>query len=196
MAFDLPEALTDRWQPLGTRTGETTVMMASITAETTLYEPVESTPLEAVGESDVPVRSLFTVDLTFSPPLPSIGVSPGAVFSMAAPRARSQFVDTVEDEGLIVDGQRDSLAFEGPNGARGKWYVLDVEYPLEGDSYLPAEAHVAVWPTERSYGMAGGTVPLEIDGVDFASGDGSPVGVVDPERDRETIATLIRRLER
>ncbi|APW97732.1 hypothetical protein CHINAEXTREME_08060 [Halobiforma lacisalsi AJ5] len=230
MALDLPESLSDAWQRVGTRTAETTVMMATITAETTLYEPTDGagpTRIDA-GPSDVPLRSLFTVEMTFSPPLPSVGVSPASVFSMAAPTAKSQFVDTIENEGLVVERTRDTLEFEAPNGAAGKWYVLDASYPLEsGDdgeaaTALPAEAHVAVWPTERSYGMAGGTVPLSPDGdgsdlesgppESLADGDGSENPEdesssdrrgpdrdlefdLDPDRDRETVAALIRNLE-
>lgn len=229
MALELPESLSDAWQRVGTRTAETTVMMATITAETTLYEPTEGAGPAAIdtGPSDIPLRSLFTVEMTFSPPLPSVGVSPASVFSMAAPTAKSQFVGTIEDEGLVVEGTRDTLEFEAPNGAAGKWYVLDVSYPLEsGDGVpeagatLPAEAHVAVWPTERSYGMAGGTVPLSPDGEgsdlesgpleSLADGDGSENPDddsgsdrrgpdlefdLDPGRDRETVAALIRELE-
>ncbi|SDR01506.1 hypothetical protein [Natronobacterium texcoconense] len=201
MSHDLPEPLAEEWQPLGTRTAETTVMVTSITAETTLYEPVETTSLESAAGSEIPVRSLFTVEMTFSPPLSAVGVSPSSALSMAAPKAKSQFVDTITDEGVVVDGQRDALEFEGPNGAAGTWYVLDAAYPLEGGettARLPAEAHVAVWPTEESYGMAGGTVPLEFDRSEWAVDaglDGDSSDLVDPERDRETVAALIRGLE-
>ncbi|SFB84702.1 hypothetical protein SAMN05444422_102365 [Halobiforma haloterrestris] len=204
MALDLPESLSDAWQRVGTRTAETTVLMATITAETTLYEPTDGagpTRID-VGPSDVPLRSLFTVEMTFSPPLPSVGVSPASVFSMAAPTAKSQFVNTIEDEGLVVERTRDTLEFEAPNGAAGKWYVLDASYPLEfgGDeeaaTALPAEAHVAVWPTERSYGMAGGTIPLSPDGdgsdlesgplESLADGNGSGDAEADPGSDRRS----------
>lgn len=255
MALDLPESLADAWQPLGTRTAETNVMMATIAAETTLYEPVEPTGIAALGPSDgeIPLRSLFTVDLSFSPPLPAVGVSPASVLSMAAPKAKAQFVDTVENEGLDVRRTRDTLEFEAPNGAAGKWYVLDVAYPValagtgdadsssdgDGDgntAVLPAEAHVAVWPTSESYGMAGGTVPLKPEPepepesrsdagneTQTETDDDQPRNVdrgelesllatndtetdvepemsavdalFDPERDRETVATLLRGLE-
>ncbi|MFC4543017.1 hypothetical protein ACFO5R_13900 [Halosolutus amylolyticus] len=200
MTIALPASLAGTWRPAGTRTGTTSVLVASITAETTLYEPVgTASTLAELGASDVPLRSLFAVDLEFSPPLPSLGVSPRAVFSMAAPKARGQFVDTIEDEGLIVDGTRETHAFEAANGTEGRWFVLDVSYPIasgvaaDGPDRLPAETHVAVWPTETTYGMAGGTTPLEMPADVAASIDGEIS--IDPERDRERIAELVRSID-
>lgn len=197
MTTTLPESLADTWQPVGTRTATTTVLLASITAETTLYEPIETaTVLTELGASEIPVRSLFAVDLTFSPPLSALGVSPKSVFPMAAPKAKTQFVSIIEEEGLTVDGTRETHSFEAPNGTEGKWYVLDVTYPVaselapDGPDRLPAETHVAVWPTETGYGVAGGTVPLELPAPVAASIDGEID--VDPAADRERIAELIR----
>ena len=208
MSISLPESLADAWRPAGTRTATTNVFVASITAETTLYEPIETaTALEELGASDVPLRSLFAVDLTFSPPLSAIGVSPADVLSMAAPKAKARFVATLENEGLIVEGTRDRHSFEADNGAEGRWFVLDVSYPLasavapadgenatnggddEGDR-LPAETHVAVWPTESAFGMAGGTIPLECP-AEIRESVGDELAV-DPQRDRERIAELVR----
>ncbi|ELY94472.1 hypothetical protein [Natrialba taiwanensis] len=222
MPTDLPAALAETWRPLGTRTGQTTVLVASITAETTLYEPVETTPAASLGPSDVPLRSLFAVDLSISPSLSTVGIAPDAVLSKAAPKAKAQFVDTLTDEGLTIDGTRETLEFEGPNGKAGRWYVLDVAYPVpapasdrgdreHGDraetetesesestdnatdgtglTHLDAEANVAVWPTETSYGVAGGVLPLESTTV--ASGTIETA----PERDRETISELVRTVE-
>lgn len=190
MTADLPESLADSWRPAGTKTGESSVMVASITAETTLYEPLEPTELADLAASKIPLRSLFVVDLSVSPSLSTIGVSPSSVFEKAAPKAKNQFVDTVEDEGLVVEGTRDTLEFEAPNGEEGKWYVLDVSYPLEGEDHLSAEANVAVWPTDSSFGVAGGILPLE-NGV----ADVSDENAVAPERDRDTISTLVQRLD-
>ena len=218
MTADLPDSLADSWQPTGTKTGESSVMLASITAETTLYEPTVPTPLADISASSIPIRSLFVVDLSISPSLSTIGVSPESAFSKAAPKAKDQFVDTVEDEGLVVEDTRDTLAFEAPNGTEGKWYVLDVSYPLESDpgdgddadaeavERLPAEANVAVWPTDSTFGVAGGILPLEdgFDGTDgretsdaLAARDDVDAAALDldPERDRSTISTLVEQLD-
>ncbi|RKD98300.1 hypothetical protein [Halopiger aswanensis] len=207
MTADLPASLSDSWRPAGTKTGESSVMVASITAETTLYEPLEPTELADLAASKIPLRSLFVVDLSVSPSLSTIGVSPSAVFEKAAPKAKNQFVDTVEDEGLVVEDTRDTLEFEGPNGEAGKWYVLDVSYPLEGASEsaddtdgddgqsetdrIAAEANVAVWPTDSSFGVAGGILPLE-NGVADVSDEAEAVA---PDRDRDTIAELVERID-
>ncbi|MFU8868537.1 hypothetical protein [Natronococcus sp.] len=194
MTSALPESVAGTWHRAGTRTGESKVLLTSITAETTVYEPAETaSALAELGSSDIPVRSLFTVDMRFSPSLSSVGISPSSVLSTAAPKARSQFVDLVEDDGLIVEDTRETLSFERPDGTEGRWYVLDASYPLspalETDrETLAAEANVAIWPTDDAYGMAGGTLPLEtLDGFDALA--------VDPERDRETIASLIRSVD-
>lgn len=207
MPSDLPESLAASWRPLGTRTGTMNVLILSITAETTLYGPVDrADQLAAVGASEIPVRSLFAVDLSFSPPLPNVGIPPSSVFSQAAPKAKRQFVETIEEEGLVIDGTRNSLEFEAANGESGIWYVIDAGYPVDPDQLgveldpIDTEVHVAVWPTETSYGMAGGTVPLEsvadVAGETEAERDNSLSALeVDPERDRETIAELVRTID-
>ena len=201
MTFDLPESVADSWRPLGTRTGETSVMLASITAETTVYERADpASGVAALEASDIPVRSLFVVDVTVSPSPDDLGMSPKSVFSKAAPKARDQFIDTLESEGLAVEGTRNELEFEASNGSEGSWYVLDVEYPVDAagasdgggeteTERLDAEAHIAVWPLESTFGMAGGVLPLE-DGI----ATDSDVDL-DPERDRESIAELIRTID-
>lgn len=199
MTIDLPEPLAETWQPLGTRTGEASVLVATITTETTLYEPTDSRAPSELGPSRIPVRSLFAVDVAISPSLSMIGVSPESTLSKAAPKAKSQFVDTLTDEGVVVDGTRETLEFEGPNGKAGKWYVLETAYPIDPDladgetDRIAAEAHVAVWPTETSYAMAGGVLPLESVGAEPSGlGDGLEVN---PERDRDTISELVRTIE-
>lgn len=199
MTSALPESVAGTWHRAGSRTGETSVMLATITAETTVYEPADTASVLAeLGSSEIPVRSLFTVDLSFSPSLSTVGISPESVLSKAAPKAKDQFVETVEDDGLLVEGTRETLAFERPDGTEGKWYVLDVSYPLSPDletdrDRIPAETNLAIWPTEDSYGVAGGTLPLELP-ADVADALGGPVDV-DPERDRERVASLIRTVD-
>ncbi|MXV61376.1 hypothetical protein GS429_04715 [Natronorubrum sp. JWXQ-INN-674] len=210
MTSHLPESLAESWRPLGTRTGESSVLLASITAETTLYEPIEwAEQLSRLGASEIPARSLFAVDVTVSPSLSDLGLSPDAVFSKAAPKAKTQFIETLEDEGLSVDDTRKTLEFEAANGAAGAWFVLDATYPVapdltangDGTERIGTEAHVAIWPTDESYGMAGGTLPLE--DVTEAIDENAAVDVAeltdgfaaDPERDRETVAELIRTID-
>ena len=201
MAVDLPDEFANSWRPVTTLTDERSVFVLSIAAETTVYGPVSATA-PSVVDADLPLRSLFVVDLTFSPPLPAVGVSPTGVLSMAAMQAKNRFVDAVEGEGLIVGGVRDTLAFESPSGSPGKWYVLDAAYPLtpdreDGLERIAAEAHVVVWPTETSFGVVGGTHPLEtLPPESDVDADSNPVGLeVDPERDRKRIARLARAID-
>ena len=206
MAVDLPDEFADSWRVVTTLTDERSVFVLSIAAETTVYGPVSVTAPTFV-DADLPLRSLFVVDVTVSPPLPTVGVTPPSVLSMAAVQAKNRFVDAVEAEGLVVDGVRNTLAFESPSGSPGKWYVLDAAYPLAADrgdglERLAAEAHVVVWPTETSFGVVGGTHPLETAPFESQSSDpeieagSTPVGLdVDPERDRERIARLARAID-
>lgn len=186
MSSDLPAEFAKRWEPVTTLTDDRSVFVVSIAAETTVYGPTDE-PNPAIFEGSIPIRSLFIVDLEFSPSLPSVGVSPAGIVSMAAPKAKNSFVDAVADKGLVVDGVRETIAFERDGGAPGKWYVLDAGYPLSNSNAdrLTAEAHVVVWPTDRSFGVVGGTLPLE-------AGDGFDA---DPERDRERIARLARTVD-
>ncbi|APX95116.1 hypothetical protein [Natronorubrum daqingense] len=201
MGTDLPAALAESWHPIGTKTGESSVLVASIHAETTVYGPTEPADgIESLELLDIPPRSLFTVDLSISPSLSAVGVSPESVFSKAAPKAKSQFVETLEDEGLVVEETRNTLEFEATNGAAGAWYVLDAGYPvpLDGDdrsTTLGVEAHVAVWPLEETFGMAGGIVPLEANEHDAGSSKPEQKLEIAPGRDRETIAKLIRTVD-
>ncbi|NGM68052.1 hypothetical protein G6M89_03325 [Natronolimnobius sp. AArcel1] len=206
MPPSLPESLADSWQRAGTKHGESTVLIASINAETTLYEPTEPTALAAYGASAIPLHSLFVVDLSISPPLSAVGIAPEAAFSKAAPKARDQFIDTVESEGIRVEDTRETLAFEAPNDTEGRWYVLETTHPLSDDvqaetnieadanGHVPAEAHVAVWPTNSSFAVAGGTLPRP-DGLESLPDDLAAEQAADPEAARDTISTLIQALD-
>lgn len=200
MTAHLPASLADSWRAAGTRTGKSSVLLASITAETTVYEPVDPADgLATLDASAIPARSLFTVDLSISPPLATLGVEPASVLSKAAPAAREQFTGTLEDAGLAVEATRDTLEFAASNDTAGVWSVLDVAYPVDlpddGRDRIDAEAHVAVWPLESTFGMAGGVVPLEGLADEGAAAVGGAGLDVDPERDRETIAELIRSVD-
>lgn len=191
MTDALPADLREAWRPVTTLTDDRSIVAVSVTAETTIYEPVEP-PATTPVEASLPLRSLFVTDLTVSPSLSTIGLEPTGLLSMAASQANDRFVDAAEARGVTVDGTRETIAFESPSGEPGKWHVLEATYPLAaGDDATPAdadsltaEAHVVVWPTDSSFGVVGGTHPLE------AVGDRA----IDPERDRDRIARVVRSL--
>lgn len=213
MAIDLPAAFRDEWRRLDTRTDDRSLALLTVESETTLYEHVPTAEaIERPAGRGIPVRSLFTVDLTFRPGLSALGVSPRAAFAIAAARAKRQFVEMIENEGVLVAGERESVRFERADGTTGRRYVLSTAYPIDpveddepeddqstrADSErdreaanrsvhertIDAETHVAVWPTADAYAMAGGTLPLE----EF----GDATLDVDPDRDRETVLEVIR----
>ncbi len=192
MSDELPGPLADGWRPVTTLTDERQVFVVSISAATTIYEPIDE-PAIAGLETGLPARSLFLVDLTFAPQLPAVGISPTTVRSLAAKKARSQFVDLVTDAGLAVDGVRETHAFKRDHGPHGEWFVLDAAVPLAGGEQLPAEAHVIVWPTDTSFGVAGGTLPLAAPDTDLTDGE-QPIPV-DPTADRKRIARLVRAID-
>ncbi|QLK27470.1 hypothetical protein HYG81_07680 [Natrinema zhouii] len=213
MAIDLPPPVADDWRRLGDRTDERSLSLATVTAETTVFEhrPTADALKRLRSGGDIPARSLFTVDLQISPSLSAIGLSSADALEMAAPKAREQFVDTVEDDGIAVGEERASEYIDRPDGAIGHLTVLEVAYPTDsgavaddaertdgGDATdaepatIDAEAHVAVWPAADAYVMAGGILPLEApDGADLLAAALD----VDPDRDREAIVDLFRGLE-
>ncbi|MFC4248110.1 hypothetical protein ACFOZ7_14405 [Natribaculum luteum] len=198
MPIELPPAHRETWRVVGTRTQKSRLGLVSTTSQTTLYEHVPTADaLEALDTDgvEIPVRSLFAIDLSIRPSLTSLGVAPGTVLGMAASKAKGQFVESVEGDGLIVEGERESTRFERADGTTGKRYVLETACPVDpalssdDAEAITAETHVAVWPTETDYGMAGGTLPLE------APAELEADLAVDPERDRKTILEVVRTLE-
>ncbi|WP_255168670.1 hypothetical protein [Natrononativus amylolyticus] len=187
------------WRVVGTRTDSSRIALATVRAETTLYEHVPSADsLEAVQppEIDVPLRSLFAIELSFSPSLSAVGISPDAGIDLAAPKAKSQFVATLEDEGLDVGEQKRVGRLSREDGTEGRWYVLETAYPVaagaadEGERpTVAAETHVAVWPTAESFAVAGGVLPLEAPPA-LESGL-----EVDVERDQQRLLDVVRALE-
>ncbi|QLG49245.1 hypothetical protein [Natrinema halophilum] len=206
MAIDLPPAVADDWQRVGRRTDDRTLSLATITTETAVFEHQPTADalerLRSVG--DVPVRSLFTVDVRISPSLETIGLSAADALEVAAPNARDQFVDTIEDDEIAVRGERTSEHIDRPDGAVGHLSVLETAYPIDttntsdtveaagADASIDAEAHVAIWPADDAYVLAGGLLPLEgPDGADLLAAALD----VDPARDREAIVDLFRGLD-
>jgi len=79
MALDLPPLVADDWRRLGDRTDERSLSLATVTAETTVFEhrPTADALERLRSGGDVPARSLFTVDLQITPPcLPSASSRP------------------------------------------------------------------------------------------------------------------------
>ncbi len=204
MPIDLPPAVADDWRRLGSRTDERSLSLATVTAETAVFEhqPTADALEQLRGGRDIPVRSLFTVALDISPSLSTIGLSAADALDVAAPKAREQFVDTVADDGIAIGAERATEYIDRPDGAVGHLSVLDVAYPIDaavdgvtvddGTATIDAEAHVAVWPTADTYVLAGGLLPLE------GPADAALLAAaldVDPARDRETIVDLFRGLE-
>lgn len=205
MPLELPASLRDEWCVAGTRTTDGRVMIATVTAETTVFEPTADAAIGAfadrTGETNgsapsIPPRSLLTVDLTVSPPLSSLGVEPADALGMAAPRAADKVADVLEDDGIAVGDEDASETFQRADGSTARRTVRALEYPIaapsadgnsgsesDGSATIDAELHLGVWPTEASFGLAGGIVPLSTP----ADGD------VQPERDRETVRAVMER---
>lgn len=201
MTTELPPPFDAEWRVVGTRTDDSRIALAAVRAETTLYEHAPSADALAELERadvDVPLRSLFAIELSFSPSPSAVGISPGSGLDLAAPKATSQFVETLADEGLEVGEQKRVGKLTRHDGAEGRWYVLETAYPVDpavaedGADERPtvaAETHVAVWPTSESFAVAGGVVPLE-----------APVGIdsgleVDVPRDQQRLLDVVRALE-
>ena len=192
MPTTLPPAFRETWRPVGTRRRRSRFALVSSVAETTLYEhgPTADALADSLTEGVVPVRSLFAIELRLTPPLPAMGIAPEAVLGMAASQVRRKVVRNVEAEGLIVGDERESGPFERADGTIGRRSVLESAVRLEpaGEDEtrtIDAETHVAVWPTAESYGVAGGTLPLE------ALAEFEVTLEVDPERDRETVLEFV-----
>lgn len=204
MTLELPPSVREAWCAAGARTTDGRVMIATVTAETTVFEPVTGrvddelanrTGDEPADGPSIPPRSLLTVDLSFSPPLSSLGVDPAGALGTAAPKASDRVVDVLEDEGIAVGTEEIAEALERADGTTGRRTVHALEYPVsgrtadggstaeDGAETIDAELRLCVWPTEASFALAGGIVPL-------SAPDG---GDVRPERDRETVRTVMER---
>ncbi|WP_254761944.1 hypothetical protein [Natrinema marinum] len=208
MAIDLPPAITDDWRRVTRRTDDRSLSLATITAETSVFEhrPTADAAERLRADGDVPVRSLFTVDVRIAPSLEAIGLDPTEALEVAAPKAREGVVETLADDGIGVRGERASEYIDRPDGAVGHLSVLEVGYPIDSanapddtdvasgetaSATIDAEAHVAVWPAGEAYVVAGGLLPLEApDGADLLAAALD----VDPARDRERIVDLFRGL--
>jgi len=202
MTIDLPPAVADDWRRLGTQTDTRRLSLMTITAETTVFEhqPTADALEQLHASGSIPARSLFLIDLQLNPSLSTMGVSPSDALGMAAPKARTGFVETIEDDGIVVGEERASEHIDRPDGTVGHLTVFEAAYPIDADpetdgddaATIDAEAHVSIWPAADSYVMAGGLVPLE------APDEPATLEAaldIDPARDREAIVDLFRGLE-
>ncbi|ELZ22063.1 hypothetical protein [Natrinema limicola] len=205
MTIDLPAAVADDWQRLGTQTEKRRLSLMTITAETSVFEhrPTADALERLRASGSIPARSLFLIELQLNPSLSTMGLSPSDALGMAAPKARTGFVETIEDDGIIVGDERTSEHIDRPDGTVGHLTVFEADYPVDAGSAadddddadaatIDAEAHIAIWPAADTYVMAGGLVPLE------APDDPATLEAaldIDPARDREAIVDLFRGLE-
>ena len=202
MTIDLPAAVADDWRRLGTQTEKRRLSLMTITAETTVFEhrPTADALERLRASGSIPARSLFLIELQLNPSLSTMGLSPSDALGMAAPKARKGFVETIEDDGIIVGDERTSEHIDRPDGVVGHLTVFEAGYPVDADSAaddadaatIGAEAHIAIWPAADTYVMAGGLVPLE------APDEPATLEAaldIDPARDREAIVDLFRGLE-
>jgi len=204
MTIDLPAAVADDWRRLGTQTEKRRLSLMTITAETTVFEhrPTADALERLRASGSIPARSLFLIELQLNPSLSTMGLSPSDALGMAAPKARKGFVETIEDDGIIVGDERTSEHIDRPDGTVGHLTVFEASYPIDGDSEsddndaeaatIDAEAHIAIWPAAETYVMAGGLVPLE------APDEPATLEAaldIDPARDREAIVDLFRGLD-
>ncbi|RZV11492.1 hypothetical protein BDK88_0371 [Natrinema hispanicum] len=205
MTIDLPAAVADDWRRLGTQTEKRRLSLMTITAETTVFEhrPTADALERLRASGSIPARSLFLIELQLNPSLSTMGLSPSDALGMAAPKARTGFVETIEDDGIIVGDERTSEHIDRPDGTVGHLTVFEADYPVDTDSAadddgdadaatIDAEAHIAIWPATDTYVMAGGLVPLE------APDEPATLEAaldVDPARDREAIVDLFRGLD-
>jgi len=188
MTIDLPAAVADDWRRLGTQTEKRRLSLMTITAETTVFEhrPTADALERLRASGSIPARSLFLIELQLNPSLSTMGLSPSDALGMAAPKARKGFVETIEDDGIIVGDERTSEHIDRPDGVVGHLTVFEAGYPVD------AEAHIAIWPAAETYVMAGGLVPLE------APDEPATLEAaldIDPARDREAIVDLFRGLD-
>jgi|GEM_PF-2557924 hypothetical protein len=191
----------------------------SITAYNAIYEHVPSADaFHAVADPRIEIsgRSVFTSALVFSTPLMEFGVSPASVFSIACDHAKTEFADSVREDGLVNVTQfadRDVAKTDATAGdVPARAFGYDVEYPLAdavveedvtgGQFTVRGELWAGIWPTESAYAMAGGMFPTEdvADAIErqapaatLATDDA--LGV-DADGDRERLLDAIRRAER
>lgn len=191
----------------------------TITAYNTIYEHAPSSDaFAAVGDPGVEIsgRSAFTSALEFSTPLGELGVKPASVFGIACDYAKTEFADSVREDGLVnvtrfadreIARTADGSAPDDPARAFG----YDVEYPLRdaviaedvtgGQFTVAGELWAGIWPTDAAYAMAGGMFPTEsvADAIDRQAPAATLATDADldlhPDRDRDRILDAVARAE-
>lgn len=217
-----PDAVLDEydWRPVRDHT-ETALELPffTITAYNTIYEHAPSSAaFDAVGDPGVDVsgRSAFTSALEFSTPLSKFGFSPASVFGIACDHAKTEFADSVREDGLVnvtrfADRELARRAPGSDPGTPARAFGYDVEYPLvddviaedvtSGQFTVAGELWAGIWPTENAYAMAGGMFPTET--IPDAIARQAPAATVatdadldvDPDRDRDRVLDAVERAE-
>jgi hypothetical protein len=116
---------------------------------------------------DQSMRALFTTGLSFDPRLPG-SETPDRLLGVAARYAGREFQRSLTEDGL-ADVERTGSTDLRVRGRRtAKAFQYDAGYPLDvgaaggaGQPHLAVRVWAAIWPTETSFGMAGGIYPLE-----------------------------------
>jgi len=172
----LPTSFTEGgWRQVRTQTKEELTLPAfSIRSHSRLYEHVETAEaLQVVSgaDLDMPPRAVFTTVLEFAPSFADVGVEPdaGPVFAVARRQARNEFARSVREDGLVSVERTDARWLDRDDGTSARAFRYDVTFPLspeavDGDSRQPTLRGVlwaAIWPTDRTYAMAGGIYPAE-----------------------------------
>lgn len=191
----------------------------TITAYNTIYEHAPSSDaFSAVGDPDVGVsgRSAFTSALAFSTPLGEFGVKPASVFGIACDYAKTEFADSVREDGLVnvtrfADRELARTAAGSTTRHPARAFGYDVEYPLRssviaedvtsGQFTVQGELWAGIWPTDTAYAMAGGMFPTE--SVADAIARQAPAATlntdvdldVEPDRDRDRILDAVARAD-
>ncbi len=208
-------AIGEEWHLSLTET-ETALELPFFTIEATnaVYSHERALPLVefAAAGIDVAPRALFVSELTFSRPLPDLGVDPASsrVFGFAKRYARREFAANVREDGLTDVARVDDRPLARDVGPDGHAFRYDAAYPFDADGLLAESASgrlllastvwAAIWPTENSYAMGGGIYPAEALATAVErQAPGATLAVEDPldpdpERDREDLFEVLSRV--
>jgi hypothetical protein len=119
----------------------------------------------------MPPRAVFTTALEFDPSFADLGVDPasGPVFSVARRRARTEFAESVQEDGIVSAERTDARWLDREDGTEARAFRYAVEFPLDAAALdggprqptLRGVLWAAIWPTTAAYAMAGGIYPAE-----------------------------------
>lgn len=175
-----------------------------VVGRTRLYEDAElraAVRSATDGALDQPWRFLFSMELSFRPPL-APGVGPAALFSTVVAASRREFGDDLRERGFrdVERGRRERMRTE--SGTRARLTKYEATFPLGGElgdddaaggaNRIPdepvvrVEGWLSVWPADGTFHLAGGVYPTS--GLDAVA----PGVVDDPGRYRRELLSLLR----